>query len=88
MNAPTDLIPAARAARILGCHLATVHRWVLSGRLPGWRRLGRWLVSEADARALLVPVDAEAPPRPRTAAVGRRGYEEAVAALRRLGVEV
>jgi hypothetical protein len=51
------LMTVARAARVLGVHATTVHRWIGSGirgpggartRLRAVRRGGRWATSEAD----------------------------------------
>ena len=42
------LVPAGTAARILGVHPRTVHRWIRRGTLQGKRvkhgRTGRWYV--------------------------------------------
>lgn len=38
-------------------HLATVHRWIATGKLRAYRRVGgRLLVREADLEGLIVPV--------------------------------
>lgn len=61
---PDDLIRPSRAARILDCHVNTVYRWVLTGKLPGWRTPGGgYLVRESDVRACLVPHVPAAAPR-------------------------
>lgn len=49
---PADLIPAREAATKLRCHIAAIHRWILTGKLPGWKRGGRWFVSQADLVAM------------------------------------
>ena len=53
-----DLVPSPRP----GCrtHLATLYRWVLSGRLPAVRR-GRWyFVRRADLLKIATPVPVQA----------------------------
>jgi excisionase family DNA binding protein len=50
---PADLISTRVAAKLLGgCNIATVYRWVMSGRLQGWRRGQRWFVRRADVLAV------------------------------------
>lgn len=55
---PTDLITLTQATRIMprrkGKRIATavLLRWIRSGRLRGWRVAGRWMVSEAEVRAV------------------------------------
>jgi predicted DNA-binding transcriptional regulator AlpA len=51
---PSDLIDAAEAARILGCHPKTLFRLSLAGRIPAWRREGsrKLFFSAAEVRAL------------------------------------
>lgn len=76
---PDDLIPIAEAAKRLPSHLpgkhvhiATVHRWIATGRLQGWRRGHYWFVSAADVRAMAVaapftpaaPLTSGAKPKP------------------------
>lgn len=58
---PADAIDVGRAARLVKCHVSTIHRWVLKGKMPGWyrgkgRRLRRLLVSRADVLAMVAPV--------------------------------
>ena len=48
---PDDLIDTTEAARLLRCHVATVFRWILAGKLPGWRRGRRHFVRRADVVA-------------------------------------
>lgn len=55
------LVPSPRGSRT---HLSTVLRWVLTGKVRGWRRGKWWFVSKAEVLALLVPVDPAAPPAP------------------------
>lgn len=60
---PADAIHAGKAANLLHAHVGTIHRWVLSGKLRGWRRgPGRRLfVSRAELLALVsVAVESEA----------------------------
>lgn len=57
---PADAIEAGKAARLVRCHVSTIHRWVLKGRLAGWyrgkgRRLRRLLVSRADVLGMIEP---------------------------------
>jgi excisionase family DNA binding protein len=50
------LMTTNQAAKLLRVHLATVYRWVLSGKLPAWKRGGRLVVRRADLDGLLTPV--------------------------------
>lgn len=72
---PGDLIAPKVLARILGVHLSSVHRWIHEGKLRAWRRAGqRYLISEAEGRALVVPVEVRSGEHART-----RGEEELAA---------
>lgn len=52
-----DLITPREAARLLVCHLATIYRYLLTGKLAGIRRAGgHWLIERSAVLALLVPV--------------------------------
>jgi excisionase family DNA binding protein len=55
---PEDLVPLGKAATALHVNRSTIYRWVLGGKLRSWRRAGtRYLVSLADVRELLKPVE-------------------------------
>ena len=75
---PADLIPTPKAARLVGCHICTIHRWVLRGKLRGWKRRvldrGQTLVSRAELLDLAQPKRIEPPclPIPLTPAEERR----------------
>lgn len=50
-------VPATVAARLIGVHARTVHRWIARGTLRG-RQLGRsWFVFRPALRALLLDDD-------------------------------
>jgi excisionase family DNA binding protein len=51
-----ELITTRQAANLLQTHVSTIYRWILSGKLPAWRRGGRHVVKKADLLAMLVPV--------------------------------
>ena len=54
---PHDLIAPKDAARIAGCHVSTLLRWILHGRLRGYRKAGsRYLVSRADVEGVIAEV--------------------------------
>lgn len=55
---PDDLIDTAHAARIARSNIRTVFRWIITGKVQGWRRCGRWFVSRADIVALFEPAAA------------------------------
>jgi excisionase family DNA binding protein len=59
-----DLILATKAARKLGVHPSTFHRWILAGRIQAWRRGGRYVVRESDLPQLLSPVGKPVKPVP------------------------
>lgn len=56
---PADLRTPKCVARLLGVSVSTVRRWLREGRLRGYRIGGRCRISEAVARALVVPVRGE-----------------------------
>ncbi len=53
---PHDLIEARHASRIAQIHVSGIKRWVLKGKLRGWKRCGRLFVSRAELTALFEPV--------------------------------
>lgn len=66
---PDDLISTTEAARLIPSgqpgrktHTSTIVRWVKQGRLRGWRRGSRLLVSQAEVYALLRPEPVEVRP--------------------------
>jgi hypothetical protein len=65
---PSDLIPLSEAckrgprpARGKRRHRSTVLRWILGGKIRGWRVLGNWFVSAGELEALLRPEPATIP---------------------------
>jgi hypothetical protein len=74
---PTDLIGMKEAAKAAHCHIASIHRWRLAGKLRAWRRAGRYFVSRAELLALFE----ESGPRPKIKAVPRRSAAEAAHTL-------
>lgn len=67
-STPGDLIPLSEAAkrgprpaRGARRHRSTILRWILSGKLRGWRVKQFWFVSESELRDLLRPVPADVP---------------------------
>jgi len=65
---PNDLIPLSEAcrrgprpARGKKRHRSTLLRWILSGKLRGWKVKQHWYVSEAEVREFLRPVQADVP---------------------------
>lgn len=73
---PDDLIGANEAAKMLGCHLSTVYRWIFAGALPAWRLAGRYKVSRQAAQGMLR----------RVAVPDAGGHAEALLELRRAGL--
>lgn len=64
METMTDLIPLKDACKLLPSgragkrvHLATLYRWVLSGKLPAVRRGRNYFVRREDLDALHKPVE-------------------------------
>ena len=57
---PDDLTPTKKAARAVGAHVSTLHRWIQRGFIRGWRRRacgqGVTVVSMAEVRAMCQPV--------------------------------
>ena len=53
---PEDLIESKHAARLAQCHIQAVYRWILKGKLRGWRRCGRTFVSRAELMGLFEPM--------------------------------
>ena len=85
MSLPTDLISPKQAARVLRAHVASVYRWIATGRLRSFKRAGtRHLVSRGDVESLLVE---EMPsPRLETSADVARRRKEAIDRLRANGL--
>jgi len=85
---PDDLISFAEGARLAGnCHRSTVLRWVLSGRLDGWRIGGRCFVSRAALLGLWRRVrrGERVPVTPAAPAPARRTDPRVVEELKRMG---
>jgi hypothetical protein len=84
---PDDLIDVTQAAKEAHCHVGTIHRWIGKGRLRGWKRCGRWFVSQGELLGLFTPrtrlKHAQAIPTARTLAA-QKSYADAV--LRRFGI--
>ena len=76
---PDDLITVPAAAKLLGCHLATVRRWLFRGKLQGWRVGRRYRVSRAELLACVQRVE----PRPAPLASRRERTREEKAQARR-----
>jgi excisionase family DNA binding protein len=94
--APADLIPMAEAARLLPSnrpgkrlHVATLYRWLFSGRLRGWKIGRHYHVSRAEVLRMAEPVEVAqpAPRQQRRRQYGGDGYQEAVDWLRAHGVK-
>lgn len=89
LSTPADLITPRRAARIVGVHISAIYRYVLKGKLRGWRRAGsRYLVSEAEVRALIQPVVVEVEEEIRTRAEEKDAAQASLERLRRAGYRV
>lgn len=83
---PEDLITPKQASRLLGVHVSTIHRWVDTGRLKGYRRATcRKLVRQSDVEALIVPIKVVEVERPRTKAEEEDAASQAMARLRGRG---
>ena len=87
LDRPTDLIPLSAAADLLPrprpgikTHVRTVLRWIMDGKLQGWRLAGRWYVSRADLVAMATPF--HAPPAITSRGDIRRRREKAAQVLR------
>ena len=48
---PDDLIESKQAAILAKCNIRAIWRWVLAGKIRGWRRFGRTFVSREDVLA-------------------------------------
>lgn len=96
---PEDIIPASKAARLARIGLSGLWRWVLTGKLRGWKRGGRLFVSKADILATFQEITGvgeaeyrrrsrspDAPPPPMTARERMTGHELAMAQLRADGI--
>lgn len=83
---PSDLIPAATARKLLQCSAGTLARWIADGKLAGFKRGGRWFLSEADCHAFFRQHDPATVKRPMTSA--ERSFRDAWtdAILRAAGV--
>ncbi len=75
-----------QVAMKLQVHLATVHRWIASGKLKAYKRCGsRYLIAEEDMMAALEPVQGEPV---RLDPTMEREHRAAVEELRRKGIKV
>lgn len=96
---PEDIIPASKAARLARIGLSGLWRWVLTGKLRGWKRGGRLFVSKADILATFEEITGvgeaeyrrrsrspDAPPPPATAREIQTDHEKTMARLRLLGI--
>jgi excisionase family DNA binding protein len=57
---PADPIRVTEAAKMLKFHVASLHRAIASGKLRGWRVLGRVYVSRAEIEKLWQPIPTRA----------------------------
>ncbi len=81
---PPDLVPLREAATLIGVSGQTLTRWIHAGRMAGWRRGSRWLVSKGDALATLKPYEKDIPaPSKRELAAQEKWVGET---LRRAGI--
>lgn len=49
-------MPISKAARLIGVHVNSVRRWVLTGKVLAWQRSGRYFVSRQDMLDMTKPV--------------------------------
>ncbi|MBL8798731.1 MAG: helix-turn-helix domain-containing protein [Planctomycetia bacterium] len=87
---PPDAIEAGKAARLLKCHVSTIHRWVQKGKIPGWyrgRQPKRLLVSRADVLEMIAPVKpADGGPAPECKAINEATDRWTESVLKRFGL--
>ncbi|MBY0525214.1 MAG: helix-turn-helix domain-containing protein [Gemmataceae bacterium] len=83
---PADAIASGRAGRMLRVSPATICRWVLEGRLPGWKVHRRMFVSEADVRAMVTVVEPTTGQRPEPVNETQAMKAATVATLREFGL--
>ncbi len=72
---PDDLIDTKTARRLVKVDLSTLYRWLQSGKLRAWKRVGRLLVSRSEVLALLRPVE----PKPARERAPRRATQATAA---------
>lgn len=78
-----ELVSATKAARMLKCHLNSLHRWRVQGKLRAFKRAGRWFFALSDVRAMFQPT--QAPPMPDTRAERERKERAVQEYLKSLG---
>lgn len=85
---PGDLISVREAARLVNnCHVGAIRRWILSGKLRGYKLAGyRYLVSRADVLNLIQPHVKHEPELPPTRREMTARQKHVEAHLRELGV--
>ena len=85
---PTDLITIAAAAKLChGTHVATIRRWILRGKLRGYRIGGRrMLVSRSDLDGMTQLVQPSEPPPYLTGKEARAHAKWADEVLREHGI--
>ncbi len=86
---PTDLLRVNELARKLQVHPSTIYRWMDQGALPYYGRGRTRRVSESEATATLRQERGRTPPpRIRSARARTAGYQRALEALRKRGMNV
>lgn len=88
---PGDLISPKAACKLLAIdgrplNLSTLHRWVYSGKLAGYRRQGRLCVSRRDVELLIRPVEVKLSPVAEDRAEKARRDLETDRTLREAGI--
>ncbi len=85
---PVDLIPLPTACKRLQCHPGTLLRWIIAKKIPGYRRLSRWFVSEADCAALFRKWHQKPACKPHETPAAQRQHQSAVKTLAAMGLAV
>jgi len=85
---PSDLIKLAEAARLVGVSPASIWRWLVTGKLPGYKLFGRWRVSKADLLAAYQKGARKPRCQPSELPSSQRQHEAAVSWLQRKGFRV
>jgi excisionase family DNA binding protein len=82
---PNDLISTTAAAKILRTSTKVVYRWVLTGKLRAWKRMGRYFLSTDEVKAAWVLVQ-NGKPLSRLQSTAQAEHAWAMAFLKERGV--
>lgn len=91
---PLDLISTDEAAEIAKVSTSAIYRWIVSGRIRGWKKRGgrqaRYFVSRSEVESMWEPVPTKAKYRtaPEDLPASKTEIERRIAAARKIIAEI